>query len=114
MSMPMRYGIHAPLEEAADNLLRQSMQGIRHADHDILTKWKLADRKKHEISPSEGFADGAVRRGNYWRAYNPAKPELNSREGSSPARTMTNSGRFWSDSFDGFQDAESTERGLPE
>jgi hypothetical protein len=80
-NMPLRNGTHAPLEEVADEMLRESMRGITHADHDILTRWKLADRKRHELHVDSGTPDASVRRGNFWRRYNPDRPDLNSREG---------------------------------
>lgn len=85
-NMPLRNGTHLLLEEAADELLRESMRGVKHADHDILTRWKLADRRRHEMYVDSGMPDAGLRRGNFWRCYNPASPNLNSREGPMQAR----------------------------
>lgn len=84
-----RSGIHLPLERVANEMLRQSLAGVtKHSEKsDILTPWKEVDRLRREIYSSDGMPDGAIRRGNFHRAYNPQKPELNSREGHAPARS---------------------------
>ena len=84
--MPLRHGTHVVLEEAADALLRESMRGISHSQHDILTRWKYADRRRHELFVDSGVPDSSVRRGCFWRSYNAGRPELNSREGAAPVR----------------------------
>jgi hypothetical protein len=88
--MPVRRGVHLPLEEAADDLLRADLKNCRsHAEHDVLTPWKLHDRLKREVYTTEGTPDGSIRKGNYYRAHNPARPELSSREGHAPPRSRT-------------------------
>ena len=54
---------------------------------DILTPWKEQDRRSREVYSANGVVDAAVRRGMYNRAYNPARAELNSRDGVAPPRT---------------------------
>lgn len=87
--MPLRRGTHLPLEEAADELLREDLKGVSHAEHDILTRWKEHDRRRREIYVSDGTPDASLRKGNFHRAYNPARPELASREGHAPPRSRT-------------------------
>lgn len=89
MTMPIRRGIHGPLEDAANAILKQALSGEtrRSAKSDVLTEWKAHDRRKREIFVASGVPDPSVRRGNFHRAANPSKPELNSREGHAPART---------------------------
>lgn len=83
-----RSGIHLPLERVANEMLRQSLAGVtkQSAKSDILTPWKEQDRLSREVYSADGIPDGALRRGNFNRAHNPDKPELNSREGHAPAR----------------------------
>lgn len=87
--MPLRRGVHLPLEEMADELLREDVRGLSHAEHDILTPWKLHDRLKREVYVKDGTPDASIRRGNYHRVHNPARPELSSREGAAPPRSRT-------------------------
>lgn len=84
MSTPRR-GIHPQLEKAANEMLRQSMAGVtKHSEKsDILTPWKEQDRLRREVYVENGVPDAATRRGNFNRAWNPARPDLNSREGMS-------------------------------
>lgn len=84
MSTPRR-GIHPQLEKAANEMLRQSMAGVtKHSEKsDILTPWKEQDRLRREVYVESGVPDGATRRGNFNRAWNPERPDLNSREGIS-------------------------------
>lgn len=84
----IRYGIHAPLEAAADELLRRSMAGITsmNAKSDILTPWKQRDRLSKEVFTTDGTPDPAIRRGMYHRAANSRDAHLNSRDGVAPAR----------------------------
>jgi hypothetical protein len=81
------------LEEEADRLIAESLAGVtsRAEKSDILTPWKLEDRLRHEVYTSTGFADPAVRRGMYGRAWNPRYPHLNSRDGHYPARRVMGS-----------------------
>lgn len=77
------YGVHKTLEEAANEMLRQSLQGVtsQEAKKDILTPWKEKDRASREILVAAGTPDAAFRLGMYHRAYNSAAPHLNSRDG---------------------------------
>ncbi len=79
----MRFGVYAELEQQADRLIAQSLQGVtRHsAKADILTPWKTADRRRREILVPTGIPDPAKRQGMYHRAANTAMPHLNSRPG---------------------------------
>jgi hypothetical protein len=90
--MRLRHGTCRELEDAADELLRLSLQGVtsREAKSDILTPWKLEDRYNHEVYTAAGVADPAVRRGIYGRAWNPKYPHLNSRDGHYPVRPAQN------------------------
>jgi hypothetical protein len=84
----MRHGIHRPLEDEANRILRESLRGVtKHSEKsDVLTPWKDAERHRREVYPSSGVADPAIRRGMFNRASNPARPELNSRDGIARAR----------------------------
>lgn len=66
----VRTGLHKPLEDAANEILRQHLSGItRNADKsDVLTPWKEQDRRKREVYVSTGTPDGRVRRGIFSRA----------------------------------------------
>lgn len=81
--MPLRRGAHAPLEEAADRLIKESLRNVtRHADKsDILTPWKEYDRRSHEVMVPSGTPDAAVRSGIFTRVLNPQSSHLNSRMG---------------------------------
>ncbi len=84
----IRTGLHKPLEDAADEILRQHLSQIkRSADKsDVLTPWKHHDRTRREVYVSEGVPDGSLRRGIFSRGYNTAHPHLNSVEGQRPAK----------------------------
>lgn len=88
-----RYGVHKPLEDEANRLLKESMAGItsQAAKRDILTPWKEKDRKDREIMVESGAPDSSTRRGMFHRVYNPASPHLNSREGTAVRGRRTNS-----------------------
>ena len=99
MTMRLRHGVHAQLEEAANELIKESLKGVTsiQAKSDILTPWKEIDRKKREVMVPSGSPDAALRRGNYHRAYNRTAPHLNAVEGVPtagrrriPARTSDN------------------------
>ena len=79
----VRTGVHRPLEDAADELLRQSMAGVTsmEAKSDILTPWKQRDRLAREVYVASGVPDSAIRQGMYHRVANPQAPHLNSRDG---------------------------------
>jgi len=88
MTMPIRRGVHGPLEDAANAILKTALSGEtrRSAKSDVLTEWKAHDRRKREIYVVSGTPDPSVRRGDFHRAANTSKPELNSREGHAPSR----------------------------
>lgn len=90
---PLRRGVHAALEAEANRLLRESLKGVtKHSDKaDILTPWKEAERYRREVYVASGVPDASTRRGVFHRSTNPARPELNSRDGvSRPRRSMGN------------------------
>lgn len=101
MAMPpvrlrLRNGVCRPLEDLADALIAESLRGVtsRTAKSDILTKWKEEDRARREILTSTGFADPAVRRGMFRKAWNSRHSHLNSREGHYPSRRIPDSPDF--------------------
>lgn len=85
---PIRRGVHLPLEEEANRLIRESLQGVtKHsAKSDILTPWKEADRHRREVYVASGTPDPAWRKGMFHRALNTGNPELNSRDGIARSR----------------------------
>lgn len=88
----VRCGIHAPLEQAANEWIYGSLKGVtsQKAKDDILTPWKENDRRSKEVLTASGAPDAMIRRGMYHRAANATKPYLNAREGIAPAfRTLT-------------------------
>lgn len=86
----VRSGIHIQLERAANEMLRQSMAGVTKNSEksDVLTPWKEQDRYRREVYVTSGTPDPATRRGNFHRVANNDRPELNSREGHAPARSL--------------------------
>lgn len=84
-----RFGVHLPLEEEANRLIRESLAGItqHRAKADILTPWKETDRRRREVYTQTGVPDASVRSGMFHRVSNSSRPELNSRGGMSRART---------------------------
>jgi len=84
----MRFGIHKPLEDEANRLLKESIKGVtKYSDKsDFLTVWKEKDRANRELAlnPS-GFPEATVRQGMFHRKINPNRPDLNSRNGISQA-----------------------------
>jgi hypothetical protein len=94
--MRLRSGVCRPLEDYANELIRLSLAGVtsRSAKSDILTPWKEEDRARREILTSTGFADPAVRKGMFRKAWNPRHPHLNSREGFYPSRRVPDSPDF--------------------
>lgn len=82
----LHYGTHAPLEEAANELIRRSLEGVTSmsAKSDILTPWKETDRRRREVYTEAGVPDGSLRRGMYHRAWNSQHPHLNSVDGKVP------------------------------
>lgn len=91
--MRLRHGVCRQLEDIADQLIADSLKGVtsRTAKSDILTRWKEEDRAKREILTSTGYADPAVRRGMFRRAWNSRHPHLNSRDGFYPSRRIPDS-----------------------
>lgn len=79
-------GVHQMLDDAATELIRQSLEGVTSMSEksDVLTPWKEMDRKRREVYTTDGVPDGAVRRGMYHRAWNSNSPHLNSVEGRVP------------------------------
>ena len=86
----LRHGVYLPLEEEANRLITESLAGVtsRAEKSDILTEWKMEDRQRREVYTSTGFADPAVRRGMFGRAWNSRYPHLNSRDGHYLARRV--------------------------
>lgn len=66
----VRSGLHKPLEDAANEILRQQLSAItRNADKsDVLTTWKEQDRRKREVYVTSGTPDGSIRRGIFTRS----------------------------------------------
>ena len=92
------YGVHAELEAAADEILRQAVAELpRSQKMDILTPWKERDRLSREIYTAEGMPDSAVRRGMYNRAWNPRDGHLNSRDGHVRGHRTYEVFAYWSD-----------------
>lgn len=83
----LRFGTHERLEEAADEILRASFVGVTRAEErgGVLTPYMLASRRAREVYPASGIPDPAMRKGIFHRAYNPARPDLNSRDGIAAA-----------------------------
>lgn len=83
---PVRRGVHPQLEAEADRMIRESLKGVtKHsAKADILTPWKQQERLRREVYVESGTPDPATRRGVFHRSVNPARPQLNSRDGIAP------------------------------
>lgn len=92
MSM-VRRGVHRPLEDEANRLIRESLKGVtKHSEKsDILTPWKEAERYRREVYVVAGTPDQSVRKGMFHRAVNAARPDLNSRDGVARPRATGNS-----------------------
>ena len=94
MSDYPRHGIHPELEDEANRIIRESLKNVtaRSAKSDILTPWKEQDRRGREVYNTTGVADPSLRQGMFHRAWNPARPDLNSRDGvagSGPRHRMS-------------------------
>jgi hypothetical protein len=91
--MAMRFGVHKPLEDEADRIIRESLAGVNShsAKSDILTAWKYQDRIRREVLTRDGSPDPAVRKGMFHRRINSSRPELNSRDGVARARSISGS-----------------------
>lgn len=83
MSDTVHYGIHGPLEEAANELIYNSLKGVtsQEAKSDILTPWKEQARRSREVLAHGGVVDAHTRKGMYHRVANKTHPHLNSRDG---------------------------------
>lgn len=100
MADRVKYGRHEQLEQEADRLIYESLQGVtsREEKSDILTPWKEKNRKSREILSRTGAPiDGAIRRGIFSRAYNRQQTHLNSYDG--PTRPVKMDSR-WQDEGD--------------
>lgn len=86
--MILRTGLHKPLEDAANELLRQQLSKVtKHSEKsDILTPWKAQARLSREVYSSGGVPDASVRRGSFNRVINPVHSHLNSVEAMSPPK----------------------------
>lgn len=96
--MIVRHGVHAPLEAAADEMLRQSLKGVtKHSEKaDILTPWKEQARRRREIFTTGGTPDRALREGNFHRTANFAAPHLNSVDSvAAKPRRISSAGAHW-------------------
>lgn len=80
-------GVHPQLEDAADEILRQSFIGVTRAEErgGVLTPYMLASRRSREVYTGAGVPDPAMRQGLFHRAYNSGRPDLNSRDGIAAA-----------------------------
>jgi hypothetical protein len=80
-----RHGIHPELEDEANRIIRESLKGVtkRSEKSDVLTPWKEQDRRGREVYNTTGVAEPTMRQGMFHRAWNPARPELNSVDGVS-------------------------------
>lgn len=83
MSGRIRSGINPELEAAADELIKQSFLDTPDpaAKAMILTCWMEDSRRRREVYCADGVPDGALRRGSFHRAANPAAPHLNAVDG---------------------------------
>lgn len=92
--MTLRSGVHREMEDAANEILRQSLSTVtRHRDKaDILTPWKEQARRGREVFVPSGTPDAALRKGTFGRALNPTHAHLNSAEGVVPPKANRNYG----------------------
>lgn len=79
----VRFGVHRPLDDAATEMIRKSMEGVTSMAEksDILTPWKEKDRQSREVYSTTGTPDSSTRLGMYNRAWNSRDTHLNSRDG---------------------------------
>jgi hypothetical protein len=96
-----RKGIAPALEAEANRIIKESLVGVRSrtAKSDILTEDKEKYRRSKEMYVDSGTPDPSVRSGNFHRRLNPARPELNSREGIARARSITGSLQAFTDEY---------------
>ncbi len=87
--MIVRHGVHAPIEDAANEMLRISMASItKHSDKaDILTPWKEQSRRSREVHVPSGTPDASLRKGTFGKAANLRDSHLNSVDGVRPAKS---------------------------
>lgn len=92
--MILRTGLHKPLEDVANELLRQQLSGVtKHSEKsDILTPWKTQARYSREVYSTGGVVDGSLRRGSFNRVLNPTHAHLNSVEAMMPPKLDKDSG----------------------
>lgn len=89
--MRVHRGVHKHLEAEADRLIKESFKGTKVVSEksDVMTYWKWQKRYEREVFVPTGVADPSVRKGIFRRAYNPARPEMNSRDGHVPTPSRT-------------------------
>jgi hypothetical protein len=80
----VRNGVHKALEEAANEMIRASLEGVTKYSEkaDILTPWKEQDRRNREVYTDAGVPDSSTRKGLFYRSINTERPDLNSRDGT--------------------------------
>jgi hypothetical protein len=81
----IRYGTHKPLDDAATEIIRKSLEGVTKYSEkaDILTPWKEQDRRNREVYTEAGAPDASMRKGMFHRVHNPERPDLNRGRSSS-------------------------------
>ena len=91
--MVIRRGVHRPLEDEANRIIKESLAGVtKHSEKsDILTPWKEQARMRREVYVTSGTPDKSIRHGMFNRVVNPMKPELNSRMGVARPRDFAKS-----------------------
>jgi hypothetical protein len=79
----IRFGVHKPLEDVANEMIRKSLEGVTSMAEksDILTPWKEQDRRNREVYNAIGVPDPSTRKGLYHRVRNAGYDHLNSRDG---------------------------------
>jgi hypothetical protein len=98
--MRMRFGIDPDLEDQADALLHDSLEGVfaHSAKNDILTPWKMKDRLRREVYLSGedeynkevlGQPDRSIRSGMFHRVRNLSRADLNSRDCIAPVHRVS-------------------------
>jgi hypothetical protein len=106
----MHYGTCAELEDEADRLIKESLEGVfsHKQKSDILTSWKNDYRHRHEVyvgldpeterstGATSGTPERHMRQGMYHRVANKGRPDLNSRDGmAANSRHRTKTSRAW-------------------
>lgn len=88
--MRLRNGIHHPLEEEANRILREALAHLPRSEKmDVLTPWKEKDRLSREVYAGEGVVDPSIRRGMYHRMWNSKYPHLNSQDGHTKPKRVS-------------------------